>query len=76
MPAVIAMPRQPPIITRIVGFITAAPDERALIMPVAKRPTSVKPTMLTATAPGVGANAPTNGISPPIVKLSAEATAA
>ena len=76
MPAVIAMPKQPPIITRMVGFITAAPDERALIMPVAKSPTSVKPTMLIATAPAVGANAPANGISPPNVKLSADATAA
>ena len=76
MPAVIAMPRQPPIITRMVGFKTAAPEERALIKPVAKSPRSVKPTMLTATAPAVGANAPANGIRPPNVKLSADATAA
>ena len=76
MPAVIAMPKQPPIITRTVGFITAAPEVRALIRPVAKSPTSAKETMLTATAPAVGANAPAKGINPPIVKLSAEATAA
>ena len=76
MPAVIAIPRQPPIITRTVGFITAAPDERALMIPVAKSPNSVKPTMLNATAPAVGAKAPANGIRPPNVKLSAEAIAA
>jgi hypothetical protein len=36
----------------------------------------VKPTMLIATAPAVGANAPANGTNPPIVKLKADATAA
>ena len=76
MPAVIAIPRQPPIITRTVGFKTAAPDERALKMPVAKSPRSVKPTILKAIAPAVGANAPANGTSPPNVKLNADATAA
>jgi hypothetical protein len=60
----------------MVGFRIADPEVRALIMPVAKSPTSVKLTMLTATAPAVGAKAPANGINPPIVKLSADATAA
>ena len=76
MPAVIAIPKQPPIITRTVGLKTEAPDERALMMPVANSPNSVKPTMLTPTDPAIGANAPANGIRPPIVKLSADATAA
>ena len=73
MPAVIAMPRQPPIITRNVGFTRGDPELLALIMPVAINPATANATMLKAFAPAVGANAPRKGMIPPIMKLDAEA---
>ncbi len=76
IPAVIAIPRQPPAMTRIVGMRIFDPAVLALMMPVASKPTSVNPIMLEAAAPAVGANAPANGTNPPAVKLMAEAIAA
>ena len=74
IPAVIAMPKAPPITTRKVGLNSGAPELFALIAPVTTNPTMAKVTILQALAPGVGANAPAKGISPPIIKLVAEAT--
>ena len=76
MPAVIAMPIQPPIITRSVGVKIFDPAILALRTPVKSNPTIVKPTMLNATVPVVGAKAPTNGIKPPEVNAAADAIAA
>lgn len=76
IPAVIAMPKHPPIITRMVGAKTFEPDVRALTTPVNNNPAMVKPIMLHALAPNVGANAPANGIKPPNVNEMAEAIAA
>ena len=70
------MPTQPPSMTRRVGLSGADPAIRALRTPVTRSPASVKPTMLHALAPRVGANAPKKGITPPNVKLAAEAIAA
>ena len=67
MPAVIAMPIQPPIITRSVGVKIFEPAILALRIPVKSKPTKVNPTMLNATVPVDGAKAPTNGIRPPEV---------
>jgi hypothetical protein len=71
-----AIPRIPPPITRKVGIRSFEPAVFALIIPVARRPRIVKATMLVAAAPGVGANAPANGMRPPAVNEIAEATAA
>ena len=76
IPAVIAIPRQPPAITRRVGIKSLEPAVFALMTPVAIKPTMVNPTMLHAAYPAEGAKAPRKGISPPAVKLSAEAIAA
>ena len=76
MPAVMAMPRTPPPMTRRVGVRILEPAVRALMTPVAIRPTIVNPTMLEADAPAFGANAPTNGMRPPKVNEIADATAA
>ena len=76
IPAVIAMPKQPPIKTLTVGANIFEPDVRALMTPVRIRPPIVNPTMLIALAPKVGANAPAKGIKPPNVNEIAEATAA
>ena len=76
MPAVIAMPIQPPITTRSVGVKIFEPAILALITPVTSKPTSVNPTMLSATVPVVGAKAPANGINPPEVNAAADAMAA
>jgi hypothetical protein len=48
MTAVIAIPKQPPIKTRIVGVKIFEPDIRALMTPVRRRPAMVNPTMLMA----------------------------
>jgi hypothetical protein len=71
-----AIPRIPPPITRRVGINSFEPAVFALITPVASSPKIVKPTMLEAAAPGVGAKAPANGMSPPAVNEIAEAIAA
>jgi hypothetical protein len=76
MPAVIAIPMHPPRITRKVGAKIFEPAVLALITPVNNKPIMVNPTMLSATWPVVGANAPANGIKPPDVKAAAEAIAA
>ena len=76
MPAVIAIPIQPPITTRSVGVKILEPAILALITPVKSKPTRVNPTMLSATVPVVGAKAPANGIKPPDVNAAADATAA
>ena len=76
IPAVIAIPKQPPISTRTVGANTFEPEILALTKPVKTKPQIVNPTMLQALAPSVGANAPANGINPPVVKAIADATAA
>ncbi len=76
IPAVIAMPRQPPPMTRKVGMRSLEPAVLALMIPVKINPTTVKAMMLQAALPADGAKAPINGIRPPAVKLSAEATAA
>ncbi len=76
IPAVMAIPRIPPPITRSVGMRSLEPAVLALIIPVATRPRMVKPTMLEAAAPGVGAKAPAKGIKPPAVKEIADAIAA
>ena len=59
-----------------VHFGELDPAILALRIPVKVRPMMVKATMLQAALPGVGANAPTNGMRPPAVKLSADAIAA
>jgi hypothetical protein len=74
--AVIAIPIQPPKITRTVGTSTFEPAIFALTIPVITRPAIVKMTMLKALAPRLGANAPKNGMHPPNVKLAADARAA
>jgi hypothetical protein len=74
--AVMSMPKQPPMITRIVGIKSFEPAVLALSIPVRSKPTTVKATMLHALAPTVVAKAPKSGTNPPAVKLSAEATAA
>ena len=76
MPAVIAMPIQPPITTLSVGVNILEPAIFALVIPVMSNPASVKPTMLSATVPVVGAKAPANGIKPPDVNAAADAIAA
>jgi hypothetical protein len=76
MPAVIAIPIQPPITTRSVGVKIFEPAILALITPVISSPARVNPTMLRATVPVVGAKAPANGIKPPDVKAAADAIAA
>ena len=76
IPAVMAIPRQPPAITRKVGTNNLDPAVLALTAPVTTRPATVKAMMLHAALPGVGANAPRKGINPPAVKLSADAIAA
>ena len=76
IPAVITIPKHPPIKTRTVGANTFDPEILALMTPVKIKPTSVKPTMLHALAPKLGAKAPANGIKPPLVKAIADATAA
>ena len=76
IPAVIAIPKHPPIKTRTVGANTFEPEILALITPVKIKPTNVNPTMLQAFAPRVGAKAPANGIKPPVVNAIADATAA
>ena len=76
IPAVIDMPKQPPIKTRTVGARTFDPEILALMTPVRIKPPRVNTTMLHALAPKVGAKAPANGIKPPVVKAIAEATAA
>ena len=76
IPAVIAIPRQPPIITRNVGIAIFEPEVFALTTPVRANPRIVKIIMLIATEPVVGAKAPRNGMSPPAVKAHAEAIAA
>ena len=58
---------QPPRITRRVGAKIFDPAVFALTTPVMTNPMTVNPTMLSATWPVVGANAPANGINPPIV---------
>jgi hypothetical protein len=74
--AVMSMPKQPPMITRIVGIKSFEPAVLALRMPVRTNPATVKATMLHAFSPKVGARAPRKGINPPAVKLRAEAIAA
>ena len=76
IPAVIAIPKHPPINTRTVGAKTFEPEIFALTTPVKINPPNVNTTMLQALAPRVGANAPANGLKPPVVKAMAEATAA
>ncbi len=76
IPAVIAIPNEPPISTRSVGERIFAPAVRAEMTPVNAKPTRVKPTMLQALVPIVGAKAPAKGINPPRVKDAAEAIAA
>ena len=76
IPAVMAIPRQPPAMTRAVGVSNLDPAMRALNTPVKVRPMMVNATMLHAACPKDGANAPANGISPPAVKLRADAIAA
>ena len=76
MPAVIAIPKQPPRITRRVGANTFDPAVLALTIPVTINPAIVNPTMLIATLPVVGAKAPIKGIKPPVVKAAADAIAA
>ena len=76
IPAVIAIPKHPPINTRTVGANTFEPEILALTTPVKTKPQRVNPTMLQALAPRVGANAPRKGMNPPAVKLKAEAIAA
>ncbi len=63
----------PPITTRRVGFTSGEPELLALMTPVAIRPTTAKATMLQALAHAVGANDPRKGMTPPIMKLIAEA---
>ena len=62
--------------TRTVGASTFEPEVRAEMMPVSKSPPMVKPMMLQAFAPSVGAKAPAKGIKPPPVKEIADAMAA
>ena len=69
MPAVIAMPSEPPIRTRMVVRPYGAPAVLALKSPVATKPANVKATMLQARVPEVGAKAPKNGITPPAIKI-------
>jgi len=76
IPAVMAIPRHPPINTRTVGANTFEPEILALTTPVKTKPQRVNPTMLHALAPRVGAKAPANGIKPPHVKAMADAIAA
>ena len=76
MPAVIAIPSEPPISTRRVGESSFEPAVRAEIKPVKTNPPRVKATMLHALVPRVGAKAPANGIKPPSVNETAEASAA
>ena len=76
IPAVISIPREPPIRTRSVGESSFEPDVLAEIIPVSARPTIVKRTMLQALLEKSTANAPRNGIKPPKVKEIADATAA
>jgi hypothetical protein len=71
-----AIPIQPPKITRRVGARIFEPAVFALTIPVKTKPMTVKPTMLEATLPGVGANAPRKGIKPPEVNAAADAIAA
>jgi hypothetical protein len=73
IPAVIAMPRQPPIRTRKVGISSLEPEVFAPIAPATMRPAIVKPTIETEMVPIVGANAAKNGIKPPIAKERADA---
>ena len=74
MPAVIAMPIQPPITTLSVGVNIFEPAIFALVIPVMSNPASVKPTILSATVPVVGAKAPANGIKPPDVNAAVKWT--
>ena len=76
IPAVIAIPKQPPIKTRTVGANTFEPEILALTTPVKIKPPKVNPTMLQAFVLRVGAKAPANGIKPPVVNAIADATAA
>ena len=76
IPAVIAIPRQPPPMTRKVGMRSFDPAVLALIIPVKIKPTTVKAMMLHAALPAEGANAPAKGTRPPAVKLMADAIAA
>jgi hypothetical protein len=62
--------------TRTVGARIFEPEVLALTTPVRINPTKVKPTMLHALAPSVGAKAPKNGITPPAVNEIADAIAA
>jgi hypothetical protein len=71
-----AIPSAPPVSIRKVVFVTLAPAVFALITPAIINPTKVVAIIESAFPPRLGANAPRNGISPPAVKLSAEATAA
>ena len=73
IPAVIAIPKEPPIKIRMVVLRYGEPAIRALNTPVPTRPASVKTIMLATFVLTVGASAPANGISPPAVKLRAEA---
>ena len=76
IPAVIAIPSDPPINTRRVGESSFEPAIRAETAPVMIKPTRVKRTMLQALLPSTGSKAPANGINPPNVKEIAEAAAA
>jgi hypothetical protein len=76
IPAVIAMPSEPPISTRSVGESSFEPAVFAETKPVITNPARVNPTMLHALVPRVGAKAPANGIKPPRENDTAEASAA
>jgi hypothetical protein len=76
IPAVIAIPSEPPIRTLSVGERIFDPAVFADTTPVSSNPARVNPTMLHALVPKVGANAPANGINPPRVNEMAEAIAA
>jgi hypothetical protein len=73
IPAVMAIPMQPPRTTRRVGVSTGEPDVLALTTPVTTKPPTANVTILQACDPGVGAKAPRKGMRPPIIKLVAEA---
>ena len=73
IPAVIAIPRQPPMSTRKVGMSSFEPEVFAPAAPAAIKPTIVKETIENEMVPTVGAKAPTNGMKPPMAKEAAEA---
>ncbi len=72
----ISMPSEPPKTIRTTERVTEDPELIALKIPARISPTTVIATIVKTLPPSVGARAPKIGITPPAMKLKADAKAA